>query len=65
VHRAELQGGQEFTLREAQEALLIRSDLVQVDAVVSGVEVFADPGEMPFRVRTACEGVGDLILGDR
>jgi len=54
----------DLALVEAQEAVLVRPDLVDVDVVEAGVPRRRGSLEMPLRIGAADDGRGDIVLGD-
>src|SRR3954447_11981888 len=60
-----LEGRQDLPLVEAEEALLILADLMHRDMIESGVHVLLDRGSVTLRVRTAGDGLRDILLADR
>ena len=60
-----LERGKYLTLIEADTLLLFRSNLMDVDVIEAGFNVFPYFGQVQFRIWTTDDFFLDLILGDQ
>jgi hypothetical protein len=62
---ASIESRQDVFLVKHHEAFRVRADLVDVDMVEAGVDVFLNHGDMPLGIWPADNLPGDRILGDQ